>query len=534
MKNSCIGGQAVIEGVMMKNGARYAVAVRKPDGEIAVENKECKDPANRSSFLKLPLVRGVVAFIDSLVIGMDALTLASKYYVEDEEETKFEKKLNDITHGKAEKVINGFTIFFSIILACVIFVLVPLLLSRLIEKVVTNQVLLGLIEGLIRVTIFILYIVLISRIRDIRRLFMYHGAEHKCINCIESGKELTVKNVKQASKEHKRCGTSFILNVMIISIIFFMVIRVENVFLKLGLRLLLIPVIAGISYEFTKLAGKSNSKVVNILSKPGLLMQKLTTKEPDDRMIEVGIKSVEAVFDWKEFLANYDKPEVKEEKKGAADAGSSKKADDIATPVNSVNTESKSTDETNVSSVEAADISKEKASETVKPAKTEKPAEAEKPAETERSAKAEKPAKAEKSAKAEKPAKTEKQKKAKKERKDFVEEENEKSTSEKQAEAEKNQASADKPLEIDISKLFDIKIPDVDESKPKKGWKTRHEEEPRTVAPSSVNTEDDEILAALDFMFEYNGPKTEVEISDDPNVVVTGNTENGESSEKDE
>ncbi len=475
MKNSGIGGQAVIEGVMMKNGARYAVAVRKPDGQIAVENKECKDPAKRSSFFKFPLVRGVVAFIDSLVIGMDALTLASKYYVEDEEESKFEKKLNDITHGKGEKIINGITIFFSVILACVIFVLVPLLLSRLIEKFITSQVLLGLIEGLIRVAIFILYIVLISKIRDIRRLFMYHGAEHKCINCLESGKELTVKNVKQSSKEHKRCGTSFILNVMIISIVFFMVIRVENVFLKLGLRLLLIPVIAGISYEFTKLAGKSESKIVDILSKPGLLMQKLTTKEPDERMIEVGIKSVEAVFDWKEFLANYDKTEAPEEK-----------------PAKAEETENKAPEKADETSVAPAE-------------------------------------------KAEKKEKPEKQKKPKKERKDFVEEENEKTPKEKQKQQEeekKTEAAPEKPLEIDISKLFDIKIPDVDETKPKKGWKTKHEEEPRTVAPSSTNAEDDEILAALDFMFEYNGPKTEVEISDDPNVVVTGNPDDSDSSEK--
>lgn len=436
MKNSGIGGQAVIEGVMMKNGNKYAVAVRKPDGSIAVEIKECKDSSKRSKFLQLPLVRGVIAFIDSLTIGMDALTIASKYYVEDEEETKFEKKLNEITKGKGDKIINGLTICFSIVLACVIFIIVPLLLSRLIEKVVTNQVLLGLIEGIIRVLIFILYIFLISRIRDIKRLFMYHGAEHKCISCIESGKELTVKNVRASSKEHKRCGTSFILNVMILSIIFFMVVRVDNVALKLVLRLLLIPVIAGISYEFTKLAGKSDSKIVNILSKPGLLMQKLTTKEPDDKMIEVGIKSVEAVFDWREFLGIDGSSEKKHGKKDKKHKHNNAEEETVAPVV-------------------------EKVAEEAQPVEEKK---------------------------------------------------------EEPEQAEKTEKKVEKPLEVDISKLFDIKIPDVDETKPKKGWKVKHEEEPRFAAPET-SAEEDEILAALDFMFEYNGPKTQVEITDDPNAV---------------
>lgn len=445
MKNSGIGGQAVIEGVMMKNGGKYAVAVRKPDGEIAVETKECTDPATRNAFFKLPVIRGVVAFIDSLSLGMSTLTLAASYFTEDEEESKFEKKLNEITKGKADKIIDAVTIIFSVLLAVVIFVLVPVLLSRLVEKVLKNQVLLGLIEGLIRVAIFILYIFLISRIKDIKRMFMYHGAEHKCINCIESGRELTVKNVKKASKEHKRCGTSFMLNVMILSIIFFMVIRVDNTLLKLALRLILIPVIAGLSYEFSRLAGKSDNKVVNALSKPGLLMQRLTTKEPDEKMIEVGIKSVEAVFDWKAFIENKsDKPAEKTEKTDKS--GKKEKAQ-------------KTSDKAIVMEDKPVEIPTE---DTVKAA----------------------------------------------------EEENKQETVKAPAQ--------EKPLEVDIAKLFDIKIPDVDDSKPKHVWKTKHEEEPKAAVVSSGNYEDDEILAALDFMFEYNGPKTEVEISDDPNVVVTG------------
>ena len=220
MKNSGIGGQAVIEGVMMKNGGKYAVAVRKPDGEIAVEVKTCKDESQRNDFLKLPIIRGVVAFIDSLSIGMSALTLASDYYVDGEEKSAFEQKLDKLTKGRADKVINGVTVFISVCFALVIFVLLPVLLSGLLASVVKDQVLLAFFEGLIRVAIFVLYIVLISQVQDIKRLFMYHGAEHKAISCIENGKKLTVENARNSSREHKRCGTGFILNVMVISIIF--------------------------------------------------------------------------------------------------------------------------------------------------------------------------------------------------------------------------------------------------------------------------------------------------------------------------
>ena len=199
----------------------------------------------------------------------------------------------------------------AVIAAVLIFMVLPLGISRLLKPVVASDTLMAFLEGLIRLAIFILYIRLVSNMEDIRRTYMYHGAEHKCINCIEHGKPLNVENVRESSKEHKRCGTSFLIIVMMISIVFFMVIRVEGFWLKLLSRILLIPVIAGISYEFLHLAGRSDNPVVNLLSKPGLWMQAMTTKEPDDSMIEVAIAAVNAVFDWKAYLReNFGEAEV--------------------------------------------------------------------------------------------------------------------------------------------------------------------------------------------------------------------------------
>lgn len=295
MASSGIGGQAVMEGVMMKHKDRYAVAVRKPDKEIIVESKDYRSICKSEKLRKLPVFRGVVNFIDSLVVGMGTLTFSASFFEEDEKEAQQRSE-------KKEKAVMGVTVCLSILLAIGIFMVLPFFISQIFQKVIPNQTLVILLEGVIRLGIFILYIVLISRMEEIRRLFMYHGAEHKCINCIEHGMELNVENVKKSSKEHKRCGTSFLFFVIIISIIATLFIRVDSGLLRLGLRLLLIPVIAGVSYEVIRLAGKSENPVVNFFSKPGLWMQRLTTKEPDDEMIEVGIASVEAVFDWKSYL----------------------------------------------------------------------------------------------------------------------------------------------------------------------------------------------------------------------------------------
>ena len=300
---SGIGGQAVLEGVMMKNRDKYAVAVRKPNGEIDVEVEEYKGVCGDKKFAKLPFIRGVFAFIDSLILGMKVTTYSASFYEEeDEKPSKTEGKLEKLLGNKADDIMMTFTVILSVIIAVALFMLLPLFLSDLLGKYIRNASVIAIIEGLIRILIFIAYIVGISLMKDIKRLYMYHGAEHKCINCIEKGRPLTVKDVKRSSRQHKRCGTSFLLFVVLVSVIVFFFIRVDNMALKLVLRIALVPVIAGISYEIIRLAGRSDNIVVRIISAPGLWMQKLTTKEPDEDMIEVAIASVEAVFDWKAYL----------------------------------------------------------------------------------------------------------------------------------------------------------------------------------------------------------------------------------------
>lgn len=300
---SGIGGQAVLEGVMMKNRDKYAVAVRKPNDEIDVEVEEYKGVCGDKKFAKLPFIRGVFAFIDSLILGMKVTTYSASFYEEeDEKPSKTEEKLEKLLGNKADDIMMTFTVILSVIIAVALFMLLPLFLSDLLGKYIRNASVIAIIEGLIRILIFIAYIVGISLMKDIKRLYMYHGAEHKCINCIEKGRPLTVKDVKRSSRQHKRCGTSFLLFVVLVSVIVFFFIRVDNMALKLILRIALVPVIAGISYEIIRLAGRSDNILVRIISAPGMWMQKLTTKEPDEDMIEVAIASVEAVFDWKAYL----------------------------------------------------------------------------------------------------------------------------------------------------------------------------------------------------------------------------------------
>lgn len=297
MKYSGIGGQAVMEGVMMKNKDHYAVAVRKPDGNIEVKKEEFKGISSKCKLFRVPFIRGIFSFIDSLTLGMSTLTYSASFYDEEEDTKKIEQEKK-----KSDTVFNVITIMISVILAVGIFMVVPFYLSQLLEKVISSKTLVIFLEGVIRLLIFIIYIVLISLMKDIKRVYMYHGAEHKCINCIEHGMPLTVDNVRISSKEHKRCGTSFMLLVMCISILILMLVRFDSRILRLVARIVLIPVIAGISFELLRLAGTKENVFTNIMSKPGLLLQRLTTKEPDDSMIEVGIASVEAVFDWKSYL----------------------------------------------------------------------------------------------------------------------------------------------------------------------------------------------------------------------------------------
>lgn len=302
---SGIGGQAVLEGVMMKNKEKYAVAVRKPDGEIDVQVEEYKGVCADKSFTKLPFIRGVFAFIDSLVLGMKVTMHSASFYEDEEEEKntgKTEETLEKKLGSKSDDIMMGLTVALSVIIAVALFMLLPFLISDFLGRYIRNESIVAIIEGLLRILIFVGYIVAISLMKDIRRLYMYHGAEHKCINCIEKGRPLTVKDVMRSSRQHKRCGTSFLLFVVLVSVIVFFFIRVDNLALKLILRILLVPVIAGISYEIIRLAGKSDNIIIRVISTPGLWLQRLTTREPDEEMVKVAIASVEAVFDWKAYL----------------------------------------------------------------------------------------------------------------------------------------------------------------------------------------------------------------------------------------
>lgn len=304
MKYSGIGGQAVIEGIMMMNRNDYAVAVRKPDQEIEVKRDRYISITQKVKLFSLPFIRGVFRFADSMIVGMKTLTYSASFFEDDEdsEPGKIEQFLNRVLGEKLESALMALVMVLSFVMAIGIFMLLPLFIAGLFSSVIESERLMAVLEGIIRILIFIAYIKLVSRMEDIRRTFMYHGAEHKCINCVEHGFPLTVENVRNSSKEHKRCGTSFILIVMVISILFFMVVRVDNVWMRFASRIVLVPVIAGVSYEILQLAGRSNSKFMDLVSRPGMWMQGLTTKEPDDSMIEVAIAATEAVFDWKAYL----------------------------------------------------------------------------------------------------------------------------------------------------------------------------------------------------------------------------------------
>ncbi len=309
---SGIGGQAVLEGIMMKNKDNYAVAVRKPNNEIEVEVDTYHSFVHGSKIKELPFIRGVFNFIDSLVLGMKCLNYSATFYEDEDEmekDTKTDKAMSKVFKGKTEKIITVITTIISFALAIGIFFILPMFLSSLFHKFVRNEALEAVIEGLIRIVIFLAYVILISLMKDIRRVYQYHGAEHKCINCIEAGKELTVYNVMRSSRLHRRCGTSFLLFVVMISIILFFFIRTDRMLLKILYRVILIPVIASISYEIIRLAGKYDNAFTRIISLPGMLLQKLTTREPDRKMVEVAIAAVEAVFDWKAYIAQMNQPE---------------------------------------------------------------------------------------------------------------------------------------------------------------------------------------------------------------------------------
>ena len=288
MKYSGIGGQAVMEGVMMRNGARYALAVRKSDHTIAVETHKTRDPSG--GIYQIPILRGIVSFVDSLVMGMSTLMQSAAYF-EDEEEAEAGKQKDAARKEREEKVEMGMTVAIAIVLAVAIFMVLPYFLSRILEGVISSQTLLVLVEGLIRIAIFVGYLLAISRMEDIRRVFMYHGAEHKCINCIENGLELNVENVRKSSRQHRRCGTSFLLIVLILSILVSSVVTWDSLVLRVVLKIACLPLVVGIAYEIIKFAGRHDNILTRIISAPGLWLQRLTTAEPDASQVEVALAS---------------------------------------------------------------------------------------------------------------------------------------------------------------------------------------------------------------------------------------------------
>lgn len=297
MRYAKIGGQALIEGIMMRFGDDYSVAVRKPDHTIEIKRDKHVSLAARLHVSRVPVIRGALAFIDSLVLGMSTLTYSASFFEEEEGQEQTEKD------KKSENLMMGLTVAVSVVIAVALFMLLPYFIASRIAGAGEGTMLTAFIEGIVRVAIFLLYIVAISRMKDIQRVFMYHGAEHKTISCIESGMELTPENAAKCSRLHKRCGTSFLLFVVIVSILFFMFIRTDSQIMRILLRVILVPVIAGVSYEILQLAGRSDSFLMNLISMPGLWLQKLTTREPDTEMLEVAIASIEAIYDWRAFQA---------------------------------------------------------------------------------------------------------------------------------------------------------------------------------------------------------------------------------------
>lgn len=310
MSQKNIGGQAVLEGVMLRDGesGNVAIANRLANGKIHITKKQTASVAKRNKFFKLPIIRGVVSFIDSLVVGfktlMDSAEVVGGDVADEYKPSKFELFLSEKLHLKVDDVVMGVGVILGVCLALFLFTFIPTAVTGLFKHITDNGIILSIIEGVIKICIFIAYIVLVSCQKDIKRVFMYHGAEHKTINCYESGEDVTVENVRKKSRIHPRCGTSFIFYVMFVSILIFSFISWDKVALRMIYKILLLPVVAGISYEIIRFSGKSKSKVVRALSVPGMLLQRITTAEPDDEQIEIGIASLKTLLG--EYVENTD------------------------------------------------------------------------------------------------------------------------------------------------------------------------------------------------------------------------------------
>lgn len=311
-RSSNIGGQAVMEGIMMRHKDKYSIGVRRPDGEIELKVEDYKCTFGKATFLRKPVIRGVVSFVDGLVIGTKCLMYSAEIAGDEEDEKEAAKNAHlteEQRQAKKEKEDKQFkwllygTVALSIVLSVAAFMLLPYAIASLLNKVGASEVIVTIAEAFVKLALFMGYMLLVSRMKDIQRTFMYHGAEHKCINCVENGMPLTVENVMKSSRQHKRCGTSFLFLVMLVSIfLHFVFVLVPVYWVRLLGRLLMVPIVAGISFEIIQWAGRSDNKIASFLSKPGLAMQKLTTIEPTEDMVEVAIAAVEAVFDWKKYL----------------------------------------------------------------------------------------------------------------------------------------------------------------------------------------------------------------------------------------
>ncbi len=298
MKPKSVGGQALIEGVMMKGPHEIAMAVRKANGEIVVKN-EPVSKMEKSLLYKILIIRGVIAFINSMVTGVRAITYSAEIFEEidsEEEKGRFEKWLENKFGDKADDIITYLSVALALVMSIVIFMFIPTFMINFLKNIFTNPIVLSGFEGILKISMFIGYIILISRIKEIQRVFQYHGAEHKVIHCYESGKTLTVENIKDFTTLHPRCGTSFLLIVMTLSIVLFSFLGWDSPIQRAGIKLMLMPLVAGISYEAIRIAGKSKSKIVSAISYPGLMLQRLTTKEPDDKQIEVALVALRNIL----------------------------------------------------------------------------------------------------------------------------------------------------------------------------------------------------------------------------------------------
>lgn len=296
-KKTTVGGQAVIEGVMMRGSKGLATAVRLPNGSIEVKKESSESLTKKNKFFGFPIIRGFISLIESLIIGIKSLEYSASFFEDDEEESesKFDKWFDKVFKEKGNSVLMGISLVLSLAFSILLFFILPTALTSLVKKTITsNVVVLNIIEGIIRVIIFISYIFIVGKLEDIKRVYQYHGAEHKTIFCYESGIDLTPENAKKFGRLHPRCGTNFLFLVMVISIIIFSFTGWQSIGQRVISRVLLLPVVSGVTYEVIKWLGKSNSKISKIIAWPGLLLQKITTQEPDESMLEVAITSLKA------------------------------------------------------------------------------------------------------------------------------------------------------------------------------------------------------------------------------------------------